>query len=100
MRAKLIGHFQSCMTEIYLHMDARMLCGDEDGDEEAHGNKNETRTKQVERQQRARSDRGFRQESGKRAVCMLTPSAPLTAASCANRSCEGPAKEGWNPPLS
>ena len=24
MRAKLIGHFQSCMTDIYLHIDARM----------------------------------------------------------------------------
>ena len=24
MRAELIGHFQSCMTEIYLHIDARM----------------------------------------------------------------------------
>ena len=24
MRAKLIGHFQPCITEIYLHIDARM----------------------------------------------------------------------------
>ena len=24
MRAELIGHFQPCMTEIYLHIDARM----------------------------------------------------------------------------
>ena len=24
MRAKLIGHFKACMTEIYLHIDARM----------------------------------------------------------------------------
>eukprot|EP01048_Picozoa_sp_COSAG05_P004359 COSAG05_NODE_230_length_13364_cov_33.748662_14_plen_100_part_00 len=24
MRAKLIGHFQTCMTDIYLHIDARM----------------------------------------------------------------------------
>ena len=24
MRAELIGHFKACMTEIYLHIDARM----------------------------------------------------------------------------
>ena len=24
MRAELIGHFEPCMTEIYLHIDARM----------------------------------------------------------------------------
>ena len=24
MRAELIGHFEACMTEIYLHIDARM----------------------------------------------------------------------------
>ena len=24
MRAELIGHFKPCMTEIYLHIDARM----------------------------------------------------------------------------
>ena len=24
MRAELIGHFQPCMTDIYLHIDARM----------------------------------------------------------------------------
>ena len=24
MRAKLIGHFQPCMTDIYIHIDARM----------------------------------------------------------------------------
>ena len=24
MRAELIGHFEACMTDIYLHIDARM----------------------------------------------------------------------------
>ena len=24
MRAELIGHFKACMTEMYLHIDARM----------------------------------------------------------------------------
>ena len=24
MRAELIGHFEPCMTDIYLHIDARM----------------------------------------------------------------------------
>ena len=24
MRAELIGHFEPCMTEIYIHIDARM----------------------------------------------------------------------------
>ena len=24
MRAELIGHFEACMTEIYLHIDARV----------------------------------------------------------------------------
>ena len=25
MRAELIGHFEACMTEIYLHIDARIF---------------------------------------------------------------------------
>ena len=25
MRAELIGHFKACMTEIYLHIDARVV---------------------------------------------------------------------------